>query len=83
MAEVKVVHAEPTSQGGNEPPPQPAPPLPAVPPPAIDVPDEDGIYRDGEGTLYKKDCKGARYNVDSSGTRIFNFADGRKNTTPA
>ena len=82
MAEVKVARAEPAEVGDDAPPPTPEPPIPVAPPSVIDVPDADGIYRDGEGKLYKKDRKGARYNVDMSGTRIFNFVDGRKTPRP-
>ena len=49
----------------------------------VDVADADGIYVDSTGQRYKKDRKGARCNVDESGTRVFKFADGRKTSRPS
>ena len=46
------------------------------------MPDKEGICRDGAGKLYKINRAGARDSVDASGTRIFNYADGRKTSRP-
>jgi hypothetical protein len=56
--------------------------IPPVVQPPLNVPDKDGIFRDGTGRLYKLDPLGRRYTVDATGTRVFQYKDGRQTSRP-